>query len=247
VKTLRALWRLARVLGHVLHGLFIVWFGFDRLDVPQRRSRVQWWARKLLQVLGVSLHTSGHAQPGPVLLTANHVSWLDIVAIHALCPQARFISKAQVRHWPLLRTLVDAAGTLYLERERRRDALRVVHVMAEALQRGDTLAVFPEGTTGEGRQLLPFHANLLQAAIATSTAVQPVVLRFSDPQHTFSPAVAYVGDTTLLQSLWWVVCASGLSVHVTLLPVLPPAPGTERRALAEQLQVEIAAALAANA
>lgn len=247
MKTLRALWRLARVLGHVLHGLFIVWFGFSRLDAPQRRSRVQWWARKLLQVLGVSLHTQGHAHPGPVLLTANHVSWLDIVAIHALCPQARFISKAQVKHWPLLRTLVDAAGTLYLERERRRDALRVVHVMAEALQRGDTLAVFPEGTTGEGRQLLPFHANLLQAAIATSTAVQPVVLRFSDPQHTFSPAVAYVGDTTLLQSLWWVVCASGLSVHVTLLPVLPPAAGTERRALAEQLQAEIAAALAANA
>ena len=247
MKALRALGRLARVVAHIAHGLLIVWTGFGRLDVAQRRQRVQWWARKLLHVLGVSLHGQGIAHPGPVLLAANHVSWLDIVAIHALCPQTRFISKAQVRHWPLLRTLVDAAGTLYLERERRRDALRVVHVMAEALQQGDTLAVFPEGTTGEGPRPLPFHANLLQAAVATGTPVQPVVLRFADPQHAFSPSVVYVGDTSLLQSLWWVVCAQGLQVHVTLLPALPLAAGAERRALAEQLQVQIAASLASAA
>jgi 1-acyl-sn-glycerol-3-phosphate acyltransferase len=246
VRTLRALARLVRVLAHIAHGIAIVWVSFGRLDVAQRRLRVQWWARKLLHVLGASLHTRGSAHPGPVLLAANHVSWLDIVAIHALCPQARFISKAQVKHWPLLRTLVDAAGTLYLERERRRDALRVVHVMAEALQQADTLAVFPEGTTGEGPHLLPFHANLLQAAIATGSPVQPVVLRFADPRHTFSPAVAYVGETSLLQSLWWVVCADGLQVHVTLLPALPVAAGTERRALAEQLRAQIAASLAGD-
>ena len=82
------------------------------------------------------------------------------------CP-ARFVSKADVRHWPVLGRLVDAAGTLYIERERKRDAMRVVHQMAEALRAGDTLAVFPEGTTTDGHSLLPFHANLLQAAIAT--------------------------------------------------------------------------------
>lgn len=244
MRTLRALWRLLRVAAHLLHGIAIVWFMFRRLDAAERLRRVQWWAGQLLSVLGIRLHTRGIAQAGPVLLAANHVSWLDIVAIHALCPQTRFISKAQVRHWPLLRTLVDAAGTLYLERERRRDALRVVHVMAEALRRGDTLAVFPEGTTGEGREPLPFHANLLQAAVATGTPVQPVALRFSDLQHAFSPAVAYVGDTSLLQSLWWVVCAEGLAVHIALLPPQPLAGDIERRALAERLRSAILAALA---
>lgn len=242
MRRLRASWRLLRVTAHLLHGLVIVWFRFGSFDGPTRLQRVQWWARKLLRMLGVELQAAGALHPGPLLLAANHVSWLDIVAIHALCPHARFISKAQVRHWPLLATLVDAAGTLYLERERRRDALRVVHVMAEALQNSDTLAVFPEGTTGEGPQPLPFHANLLQAAIATGTPVQPLVLRFSDPHHTFSPAVVYVGDTSLLESLWQVVCAQGLRVHVNLLPAQPSA-GIERRMLAEQLRGAIDATL----
>ena len=91
---------------------------------------------------------------------------------------ARFVSKADVRHWPLLGWLVACGGTLFIERERKRDALRVVHQMAEALQAGETVAVFPEGTTSDGHGLLPFHANLLQAAIATETPVQPVALRY---------------------------------------------------------------------
>ena len=112
-------------------------------------------------------------------MSRGSTSW----SIHAVCPQARFVSKADVKHWPVLGRLVDAADTLYLERERRRDAMRVVHRMSEALAAGDTVAVFPEGTTGEGRDLLPFHANLLQAAIATATPVQAVALRFSDAQR----------------------------------------------------------------
>jgi 1-acyl-sn-glycerol-3-phosphate acyltransferase len=71
-------------------------------------------------------------------------------------PRARFVSKADVQRWPLVNRLVDAAGTLYIEREKRRDALRVVHQMAQALQSGDTVAVFPEGTTGEGHGCCPF-------------------------------------------------------------------------------------------
>ena len=246
MRGLRAVWRLSRVTAHLLHGIAIVVLRFSSLDQRARHTLVRWWANKMLRVLGIGVHGSGELQPGPVLLAANHVSWLDIVVIHAVCPQARFISKSEVRHWPLLRTLVDAAGTLYLERDRRRDALRVVHLMAEALGRGDTLAVFPEGTTGEGPQPLPFHANLLQAAIAVHAQVQPVALRFSDRKQTFSPAVAYVGDTSLLQSLWWVVCAEGLQAHLTLLPS-QAAADAERRALAAALRERIEAELKAAA
>ncbi|HEY1394438.1 MAG TPA: lysophospholipid acyltransferase family protein [Methylibium sp.] len=232
--------------AHLLHGIAIVVLRFSSLDQQARHALVRWWANKMLRVLGIGVHGSGELHPGPVLLAANHVSWLDIVVIHAVCPQARFISKSEVRHWPLLRTLVDAAGTLYLERDRRRDALRVVHLMAEALGRGDTLVVFPEGTTGEGPQPLPFHANLLQAAVAVNAKVQPVALRFSDRKQAFSPAVAYVGDTSLLQSLWWVVCAEGLQAHLTLLPS-QAAAGAERRALAAALRERIEAELKAVA
>jgi 1-acyl-sn-glycerol-3-phosphate acyltransferase len=119
-----------------------------------------------------------------------------------------------------------------------------VHQVAEALQAGDTVAVFPEGTTGTGHELLPFHANILQAAIATEIPVQPIALRYSDHSDPISAAVAYVGDTTLVQSLWWVACANGLRVTVTLVE----AQGTrhlDRRALAQRVRGLIEEALAA--
>lgn len=241
---LRAAGRLLRIALHVLHGVAVVLLRFPTLDSGARRQRIRWWAAKLLRVAGVALEGTGTPRPGGVLLLANHVSWLDIAAIHALCPRARFVSKADVKRWPVLNRLVDAADTLYLERERRRDAMRVMHHIGEALASGDAVAVFPEGTTGEGRSLLPFHANLLQAAIATATPVQPVALRFSDATQAVSPAVAFVGDTTLLQSLWRVVCARGLRVQVQFLPSLG-SEHAERRALAARARGEIAAALGA--
>ena len=245
-RRLRGAGRLARVLAHVLGGVAVALWRFPALDRAARLARVQRWAAGMLERVGVTLDARGTPAEGGVLLVANHVSWLDIVAIHAACPRARFVSKSDVRHWPMLNRLVDAAGTLYLERERRRDAMRVVHHMGEALAAGDAVAVFPEGTTGEGVPPLPFHANLLQAAIATGVPVQPVVLRFSAPGAAFSPAVAYVGDTTLAGSLWRVACAEGLTAHVRFLSPRAVA-GSERRALAADLRARIEAALREDA
>lgn len=238
----RVLWRLARVLLHVAHGMAVMALRFPALDAAGRAQRIQWWSAGLLRAAGVGLQVQGTPRPGATLLVANHVSWLDIPALHAAVPQARFVAKADMRRWPLLGWLVAGAGTLFIERERKRDALRVVHAMAEALAAGQTVGVFPEGTTGPGPELLPFHANLLQAAIATATPVQPAVLRFADAQRRFSPAVEFVGDTTLLQSLWRVAAARGLVAHVQLLPPMASAHA-DRRALAAHLQTCMAEAL----
>ena len=241
MKTLRALWRLVRALVHALYGASICALVFPFLKPPQRMRIVGRWSAQMLTVLGIALQSSGSARSGPVLFVANHVSWLDILAVNAVQP-ARFVSKADVRHWPVMGWMVACGGTLFIERERKRDALRVVHQVAEALRAGEIVAVFPEGTTADGHALLPFHANLLQAAIATEVPVQPIALRYSDRRHAISPAAAYVGDTTLAQSAWQVVCADGLKVHVQML--LPE--GTrhlERRALAERLQAQVGSAL----
>ncbi len=241
---LRAAGRLLRCVLHGVHGVLIVLLRFGSLPTAERQLRVQWWAMKTLRLMGITLRVEGAPVAGAVLLVANHISWLDIMALHAVCPHARFVSKADVKSWPLMRHLVDAAGTLYLERERKRDALRVVHAMAEALKAGDTVAIFPEGTTSDGQGLLPFHANLLQAAIATQTPVQPVAIRFSDSTHAVSRAVEFVGATTLAQSLWSVARGDQVVVRVALLPPREAALA-DRRALAEQLRGDIAAALAA--
>jgi len=236
-------WRLALMMLHLVHGMAVMALRFPSLDAAGRHTRIQWWSATLLRRLGIGLRVRGAPRAGATLLAANHVSWLDIAAIHAAAPQARFVSKADVKHWPLVGWLVAGAGTLFIERESKRDALRVVHRMAEALRAGDMLAVFPEGTTGAGRELLPFHANLLQAAVATTTPVQPVVLRFHQPGQAFSRAAEFVGETTLLQSVWRLACARGLQVDVLLLDA-EATTQADRRALAMHLRERIGAVLA---
>jgi len=242
VRVLIGLWRLLRVALHVLHGMAIVALRFPSLDAVGRQQRIGWWANGLLRAIGVHLVADGDLRAGANLLVANHVSWLDILAVHAVCPRARFVSKSDVRHWPLLGWLIGAVGTLFIERERKRDALRVVHQVAAALQGGETVAVFPEGTTGDGRVLMPFHANLLQAAIAAAVPVQPVALRYTEPGLDWSPTVSWLGATTLVHSVWAIACAQGVQVQVSALPARASAHA-DRRALAQRLHDDIAQAL----
>lgn len=240
---LRAAARLLHAVAHALHGVAIVLTRFRALDLERRHELIRWWARKMLAVMGIALHVDERVPiAAGTLLVANHISWLDIMAVHAVCPQARFVSKADVRHWPIVSRLVDAANTLYLERERKRDALRVVHLMAGALREGEVVAAFPEGTTSDGRSLLPFHANLLQAAISTAAPIQPVALRYSDASGAVSRAVEYVGDTTLMASVWRIARGQGVVARVTLLPPRASADA-ERRAFAQLLRADIAAGL----
>ena len=241
-RKLRAIWRVARACSHLLFGAALVATRFGRDDPALRMRQAKRWSIGFLRLLGVRLTVHGLPRPGAKLLVANHISWLDILAIDAVAP-SRFVSKAEVKRWPVFARLASASGTLYLERERPRDALRVVHQMAEALQAGDTVAVFPEGTTGDGAALLPFHANLLQAAIATETPVQPVALRYFDAAQPISPAVLFLGETTLLQSVWWIACAQGLVVQVEVLPARS-VQHADRRRLAQTLRRDIEDALA---
>jgi 1-acyl-sn-glycerol-3-phosphate acyltransferase len=245
MRRLRAVVRLLHCVLHGLHGLAIVLLRFPALSPAERQARIQWWSTKMLRAIGIELRVEGKPLPaaaGGRLIVVNHISWLDIMVVHAVVPEARFVSKADVKAWPLISRLVDAGGTLYLERERKRDALRVVHVMADALRGGQTVAIFPEGTTSTGHGLLPFHANLLQAAISTSTPVQPAALRFSDATHAVSEATEFVGATTLAQSLWKSACGERVVARLVLLPPRASS-GAGRRELAKQLRADIAAAL----
>lgn len=241
LRSLRGVWRLTRCVVHLGAGILRCAFIFPFVTQDRRMQQVGRWCAKMARVLGLQIDASGLPHAGATLLVSNHISWMDILAINAVHP-ARFVSKADVRAWPMLGWLVANGGTLFIERERKRDALRVVHQIADALKQGDTIAMFPEGTTGDGLTLLPFHANLLQAAVSTGTPLQPIALRYIDADSQPSRAVAWVGDTTLVQSLWWVATSHRMQVFVTQLPAVASA-GRERRELAEALRVQIAATL----
>ena len=235
----RAVWRLLWALAHITRGLFIIAFHFPKLDTAEKESHVHRWAQAMLRGVGIELAVSGApVAQGPALLVANHLSWLDIVVMHA-SRYCRFVSKADIRHWPLVGTLAGGAGTLYIERESRRDAHRVVHQMAERLGLGDVLAVFPEGTTGDGIHLKPFHANLLQAAISAHAPVQPLALRFVDAdtgRTSFAPR--YIDDDSIFVSIWQTLCVSRLRAEVVF-GQPQRAGGRDRRAWAADLQAEV--------
>ena len=233
---MRAVWKLAKGVSHALVGLATILFRFPAMTQPQRDARVQSWAREMLALVDIQLEL--HGQPpasGPMLLVANHISWLDILVMHA-ARHCRFVAKAEVRRWPLIGILATGGGTLYVERESRRDAMRVVHHMADALKRGDVLAVFPEGTTSDGRSLLPFHANLIQAAISAGAPIQPLALSFVDSatrETCFSPS--YVGDETLVGSIWRTLSGPAITAVVRFGDP-QGAQGRNRRAWAADLQ-----------
>ena len=229
-------WRLLRILGHILAGVWTSVVRLPRLRPSEQCAVVQAWALAFLGHAGIALEIRGcPPAAGPVLLVCNHLSWLDIPVMHA-ARHCRFVSKSDVRSWPLVGALATAAGTLYIERSSRRDALRVMHQMAEALKAGELLAVFPEGTTGDGRTLLPFHANLLQAAVSAGSPAQAVGLRFIDrASGRTSHAPSYVGDETLLGSIWRTVCAPAI-VAVVHFGQIEFGEGRDRRAWSRDLR-----------
>ncbi len=236
---LRAIWKLLRGVWHVLAGMWTIYVRFPQMAPEQREMHVQAWALQLLALWGIHLKVLGQAVPsGPALIVANHISWLDISVIHA-ARHCRFVSKSDIRDWPLVGTLATGAGTLYIERTSRKDALRMVKDMADALKSGDVVAVFPEGTTSDGRDLLPFHANLIQSAIQAGAPVQPMSIQFVDDRSgepSFAPC--YIGDDTLLGSIWRTLTAPRITAVVHF-GELQLAQGRDRRAWAHDLRKEV--------
>ena len=240
MNSFKAIIKLARALLHILMGFFIILLVFPHLGSEQRQLRTQVWSLGMLRCIGIALIVKGQpALNGPLLLVANHMSWLDITALHA-ARFCRFVSKADIKKWPFIGMLANGIGTLFIERESRRDAMRVVHHMTASLQAGDVLGVFPEGTTSDGSGLLPFHANLFQAAIAANAPIQPVALQFINTRTgAQSTAPCYVGDDTLVGSVWRTVTTPDIAAVIHF-GEPQYAGGRDRRALAAALRQAVA-------
>lgn len=241
-RDLRAMLRLSRTAWHLVHGLLIVTLLFPRLGDAQRQRHIGRWSRRVLRGLGVTLRAHGQLGPGAKMLVANHVSWLDVMVMHALCPQARFVAKSQVRRWPLIGPLATRAQTFFVERDRPHQARRAVAAITAALRTGATVAVFPEGTTSEGHSVLPFRSGLLQAALDSAAPVRPVALRYADAHLQTSADVPYIGSDTLVGSMWRTARAERLVAHVRVLPMAAGVHAS-RRELAVALRDAVQAGL----
>jgi len=165
-------------------------------------------------------------------MVANHVSWVDVFVICSLAP-ATFVCKSEVRRWPLIGSLCAKTGTVFLERGNKFAAQRTHRALAGKLRQGERVALFPEGTTGEGKALLPFRAALLQSAIDAGTQIQPLAIRYLDARRNHATAANYCGDTSFWQSLCAIAAAPGMIAGISILEPVATTRGT-RKELAEQ-------------
>jgi len=236
---LRALGRLTRVAIHLVAGAAIVGLIYPLIGTKSRRDIKQRWSRQLLDMFGVELAVSG-ATTG-AMRVANHVSWLDIFVINAVSP-AVFIAKHDVRSWPLIGWMSSKAGTLYIRRGSRRAAHEASLELTACLKNGIEVVAFPEGTTSDGREVLPFHGALLQGAIAAGVPIQPVALSYATRDERPAQAPVYCGETSLITSMWRVAVANDLTVRLEFL-ARRDATSYERRELAMQLRDDIRAVM----
>jgi 1-acyl-sn-glycerol-3-phosphate acyltransferase len=236
-------YRWTRTCVHVLAGVATTMLVFPLVNDHRRRHLVKRWSGRLLRILCIESRVEGAiAREGNVLVVANHISWLDIFVLNAHHP-VRFVAKAELARWPVVSQMIRGAGTVFIERERRRDTHRVNHAMARVLAGGDVVAVFPEGTTTDGTDLLPFKSSLLQPIVEAEGHVQPVAIRYRTPEGEVTFAPAYVGDTTFAASFWSVCGERALTVDLLARPALPARAG-HRRELARAAEHAIRTALA---
>lgn len=234
--------RLLRVALHLFRGLATCALVFPLVDEAGRLRRIKVWSGKLLSLCRVDvriMHEHG-AQPAPrALIVSNHVSWMDIFVINTLHP-CRFVAKSDIRDWPLIGWLCEKTGTIFISRGKLRDVRRIYQGLVTSLHAGEHVAFFPEGTTAPQGNVLPFHANLFEAAIEAEVPVQPYAVRYVDASGKFHPAAEFVGEMTFIQSMLTVLRSGPMRAELILLPPVETNPTSHRRELADAARCLIA-------
>jgi len=202
-----------------------------------RRDRaVRGWFRAVVASTGVRLVVTGAPSPtddalsagGAVLVTANHLSWLDIPAILAVQPM-RVVAKSDVRGWPVLGYLAARAGSIFIDRRRLRRLPLTVAEIAAALRGGESVLVFPEGSTWCGRESGRFRPATMQSAIDAAVPVRPLTLSYLVGDGSLTTAAAWVGDDTLLASVWRIARSRGLRARIEVKPLVETSSRTRRQ------------------
>lgn len=243
IKVLFAMLRAARFAFHLAYGLGLALL-YPWLGLAIRRRILRSWCAKLLHIFNVHieiaeddlLHTFQHG-----LIVTNHISWLDVMVLNSMLPM-RFVAKSEVRNWPVIGWLCARAQTLFIERGKARSAARINMQMVKLLKHGESLAIFPEGTTTDGKQVAHFHSSLLQPAIDAGVRVLPLAIRYQDACGTHSIVPAYIDDISFTTSLWNILRTRKL--HVRLVASAPlDAAHADRRELTRMAQHAISATL----
>ncbi len=216
---------------------------FAVLVLPRRRApghtaQARWLQRlcdRVLLVLGLELQVSGPI-PSRGLLVCNHLSYLDIVVLGATAPCV-FVAKAEVRQWPVFGWLASLGGTLFLCREKRSDVARMNGEIGRVLGSGSLVVLFPEGTTSDGRELLPFKSSLLEPATAHPHGLSAGFIEYSLEDGSVADEVCYWRDMTLLPHLLNLLGKRRIEARLSFARLR--GSSTDRKQLARELHSEV--------
>ncbi|MEM7705589.1 MAG: lysophospholipid acyltransferase family protein [Pseudomonadota bacterium] len=205
-------WGMLRMAGRLpllaLHALVslpvtlaVVSQGYNKEGARRRWAEgwMAWWSGTMLRIFGFRIEVRGEPAAEPVFILANHMSWADIELIHSQLA-AGFVAKAEIARWPLIGFMAKVGGTVFHQRGHSGSQAQVTGALADRLRSGRSVAIFPEGRTGPGRPVLPFHGRMLQAAVETDTPIQPVAITFLRDGR-FTPEIAFGANESFGASL----------------------------------------------
>ena len=248
-RPLRYALRLPWLLLHVLVALPLV---LVLISLPTRRLRlpsgerlehrvIRAWQGGLMRVFGFRVRGSGTPLPGAAVFVANHVSWIDIVALHSQRMMG-FVAKQEIRGWPLVGWLATRGGTIYHQRGDQASLGGVLHEMLARLRSGRSVGVFPEGRTRDGREIGPFHARIFLAAVEAGVPVQPVVLRYGTGGAAQSE-VAFAPGESFFANFLRILGDPARVAEVRFLEPIAPGAVDGRRRIAEEARERIVATM----
>ena len=231
-ETARAAWRALWLAAEIVRALATYRCG---QLLNQRARWLHMVCRRSLRILSVNATASGEV-PWSGLLVANHLSYLDILLLSSMTPCV-FVAKKEVSRWPVFGWLARMAGTIFVDRKRRRDAVRAIEAIRTALRDGALVVLFPEGTSSDGETVLPFKSSLLEAVSGERVPIYVAAIRYELPDGNAAEEVCYWGGHTLVAHLWNLMKKRAVDASITVSEVANT--WRDRKKLATQLHAKI--------
>lgn len=212
--------------------------------VRQKKIR-KWWLVTVIKIVGLNLKVEGETPTDKQasLWVANHVSWLDIPVVGSM--GSGFLSKAEVRKWPVIGWLGEKGGTVFIERGGKNAAQIASQEIANKIHAGDNILVFPEGTTSTVGDMRRFHARIFAPVMDHKLAVQPIAVQYLDDKGEPHPSVLW-GDQSFMSNLVGIIGETSINVTITFLPLIPAGEFSERKRIAEWSENQIKSIVLGN-
>ncbi len=201
-------------------------------------ARAQWlqrWSGRVLADLDIRVERRGDP-PVAGVLACNHLSYLDVIVLTAARPMV-FVAKSEIKHWPVFGRLACWAGTLFVRRDRKSDVTKFNDAFAAVINQGVVLGLFPEGTSSNGRQVLPFYSSLFEPAAASRWPVSAARIGYTLAEGSVENDICYWGDMTFFRHFLRLLTRKHIRVTVAYAPALPP--GLNRKEMAQRLYRQV--------